>query len=210
MTAKSFPPQWTKPIVNSVILPAHAATSTPGDSFELIDCGITSAAPENSEEIVEVGQVNACPDITSSEALAFPTGSTTIVGTPGAEELRVLVSRTSQPREVVTEVTRINANGMQFCVAEALSISQVELLLSEQGFTSSQLSVISNGTSDIDQGTDSLITINRDIVASPGTSFIGDLDACRSIIPVTGQVTILFDIDTVSTIKVLRVHEFSA
>jgi len=42
---KTLPDKWTKPVVDSVILPAHAQTTTPPDTTDTPQEPTTSAAP---------------------------------------------------------------------------------------------------------------------------------------------------------------------
>ncbi len=66
VAGKSLPESWAKPVINSVVLPAHAATTDDGSGSEGGDQ--TTAAPTTTEAPCYVRAGSYCGDLTNSSS----------------------------------------------------------------------------------------------------------------------------------------------
>ncbi|MEM7195873.1 MAG: hypothetical protein AAF402_13035 [Pseudomonadota bacterium] len=174
ITAKSLPSQWTKPIVNSVMLPAHAVSSPTLGNFNVIAC------PVENPTVTVVPNPNE-----------LPCGAGQI--TSGGGVLNIVVNNVYTTTEIVDTATKVTVGGDQFCTSDTLSASEIESFLKQMGFSIASVSVVGTSTQRLNMGQTIATNTDLNITQENGTVSIGSADtpsdAC-AIQVLTGQVNL--------------------
>ncbi|MEM7195133.1 MAG: hypothetical protein AAF402_09295 [Pseudomonadota bacterium] len=210
ITAKPLPSQWTKPIVNSVTLPAHAVASPPSNiiapgNFQIIDCSIEAAPPVNNETINDTGF--PCADLSSNDIIARPAGIEDIPGTSGDGIFRLETIKNESISDQTIDITKVVVDGRSICVNGTLSASQIPSLLQQVDLNPNR-TVSGPSDNQINQGEDRVINIDRDPSTTGPTVFVGDLNSCLAIDVVSGRLNVTFTINTATTRRLLNVSTF--